>query len=143
MDCIYQAINVIRNKYEIGKQECINLEKEKVGHLTYIFYSLMYLIFELYLIILIYSQAEKVVVDMEKKSEQKLSDCKEKAKLELLKIQREYTDLVCMWNAIQFKGNINSNYMLFILILQINKITVENEKKEESLKCNHSKELKR
>lgn len=71
--------------------------------MTYIFYSLMYLIFELYLIILIYSQAEKAVIDMEKKSEQKVSDCKEEAKQQLLKIEREHTALVCMWNMIQLK----------------------------------------
>ncbi|KAI3680264.1 hypothetical protein L2E82_50489 [Cichorium intybus] len=61
-----QAFNVIRKNYETEKQECINLEKEK---------------------------SEKAVLDMEKKCEQKLSQCKDGSKQQLLKIEREHIAL--------------------------------------------------
>ncbi|KAI3765236.1 hypothetical protein L2E82_15266 [Cichorium intybus] len=61
-----QAFNVIRKNYETEKQECINLEKEK---------------------------SEKAILDMEKKCEQKLSQCKEESEQQLLKIEREHIAL--------------------------------------------------
>ncbi|XP_024973139.1 synaptonemal complex protein 1-like [Cynara cardunculus var. scolymus] len=85
-----QAINDIRRKYEVEKQECLNLEKEK---------------------------AEKAVIDMEKKCDKKLSECKEESKQQLMQIEREHTALV-------------------------NRIR-ENDKTEENLKSNHCEELKR
>ncbi|KAJ9561068.1 hypothetical protein OSB04_006228 [Centaurea solstitialis] len=86
-----QAINDIRRKYEVEKQDCLNLEKEK---------------------------AEKAVIDMEKKCDERLSKCKEESKQQLMHIEREHTTLV-------------------------NRIRLENDKKEESLKSNHCEELKR
>ncbi|KAL4559017.1 hypothetical protein LXL04_031149 [Taraxacum kok-saghyz] len=86
-----QAINIIRKKYETEKQECMNLEKEK---------------------------AEKAIVDMGKKCEEKLSEFKEESKQQHLKIEKEHTALV-------------------------NKIRMENDKKEETQKSNHAEELKK
>ncbi|PWA51978.1 hypothetical protein CTI12_AA457030 [Artemisia annua] len=86
-----QAINDIRRKYEVEKQECIKLEKEK---------------------------AEKAVVDMEKKWNQKLSESKEESKQQLMKIEGERTALV-------------------------NRIRQENDKKEANLKSMHCEELKK
>ncbi|PWA96653.1 myosin heavy chain-related protein [Artemisia annua] len=86
-----QAINDIRKKYEVEKQECIKLEKEK---------------------------AEKAVVDMEKKWNQKLSESKEESKQQLMKIEGERTAL-------------------------INRIRQENDKKEANLKSMHCEELKK
>ncbi|KAK9079466.1 hypothetical protein SSX86_001138 [Deinandra increscens subsp. villosa] len=86
-----QAINDIRRRYEAEKQECINLEKEK---------------------------AEKAIIDMEKKCDQKLSECKEESKQQLMQIQGEHTALVTS-------------------------IRKENEKKEANLKSNHAEEVKK
>ncbi|KAI3685322.1 hypothetical protein L6452_34564 [Arctium lappa] len=86
-----QAINDIRRKYEVEKQESVNLEKEK---------------------------AEKAIVDMEKKCDEKLLKCTEESKQQLMLIEREHTALV-------------------------NRIRQEDDKKEENLKSNHCEELKR
>ncbi|KAJ0476861.1 hypothetical protein HanRHA438_Chr13g0598331 [Helianthus annuus] len=86
-----QAINEIRRRYELEKQECINLEKEK---------------------------AEKAIVDMEKKCDQKLSECKEESKRRLMQLKGEHTALV-------------------------NNIQQENDKKEANLKSNHTEEVKK
>ncbi|KAJ0714287.1 hypothetical protein HanPI659440_Chr13g0487811 [Helianthus annuus] len=86
-----QAINEIRRRYEVEKQECINLEKEK---------------------------AEKAVVDMEKKWDQKLSECKEESKQQLMQLKGEHTALV-------------------------NNIQQENDKKEANLKSNHTEEVRK
>ncbi|PIN12991.1 hypothetical protein CDL12_14392 [Handroanthus impetiginosus] len=63
-----QAINDIRRKYELEKQETVNLEKEK---------------------------AEKVIQDMEKKCEQKIAEYKEESRQNLLRVQEEHAALVC------------------------------------------------
>uniref|UniRef100_A0A251SSI6 Putative myosin heavy chain-related protein n=1 Tax=Helianthus annuus TaxID=4232 RepID=A0A251SSI6_HELAN len=86
-----QAINDIRRRYEVEKQECINLEKEK---------------------------AEKAIVDMEKKCGQKLSECKEESKQQLMQLKGEHTALV-------------------------NNIQQQNDKKEANLKSNHTEEVKK
>ncbi|KAJ0087205.1 hypothetical protein Patl1_08520 [Pistacia atlantica] len=62
-----QAINDIRRKYEVEKQEIVNMEKEK---------------------------ADKAVGEMERKFDQKLAECKEEAKLQLVHIQEEHAALV-------------------------------------------------
>ncbi|KAL3638788.1 hypothetical protein CASFOL_016695 [Castilleja foliolosa] len=61
-----QAINDIRKKYEVEKQETINLEKEK---------------------------ADKVIQDMEKRSEKKLEEYKEKFQQHLVRVQEEHAAL--------------------------------------------------
>ncbi|KAI3687743.1 hypothetical protein L1987_81445 [Smallanthus sonchifolius] len=86
-----QAINDIRRRYEAEKQECINLEKAK---------------------------AEKAIVDMEKKFDQKVSECKEESKQQLMQIKGEHAALV-------------------------NSIRQENDKKEANLKSNHAQEVKK
>ncbi|XP_021284664.1 synaptonemal complex protein 1-like isoform X3 [Herrania umbratica] len=62
-----QAINDIRRKYEVQKQEIVKLEKEK---------------------------ADKVVGEMEQKCDQKVAECKEESRLHLLRIQEENAALV-------------------------------------------------
>ncbi|XVF39511.1 hypothetical protein PTKIN_Ptkin01aG0040500 [Pterospermum kingtungense] len=62
-----QAINEIRRKYEVEKQEIVKLEKEK---------------------------ADKVVEEMEKKCVQKVEECKEESRLQLLHVQEENAALV-------------------------------------------------
>ncbi|KAD1937337.1 hypothetical protein E3N88_42118 [Mikania micrantha] len=86
-----QAINDIRRRYEVEKQECINLEKEK---------------------------AEKAIAEMGKNCDQKLLECKEESKQQLMQIKGEHTALV-------------------------NSIRQENEKKEADLKSIHVVEVKK
>ncbi|WRX30895.1 hypothetical protein QQP08_023382, partial [Theobroma cacao] len=62
-----QAINDMRRKYEVEKQEIVKLEKEK---------------------------ADKVVGEMEQKCDQKVAECKEESRLHLLRIQEENAALV-------------------------------------------------
>ncbi|XP_022773152.1 synaptonemal complex protein 1-like isoform X5 [Durio zibethinus] len=62
-----QAINDIRRKYDLEKQEIVKLEKEK---------------------------ADKVVEEMEQKCDQKVAECKEELRLHLLRIQEENAALV-------------------------------------------------
>ncbi|CAN1250583.1 Synaptonemal complex protein ZEP1 [Linum perenne] len=85
-----QAITEIRRKYEDEKLGIINMEKEKVNKLLY---------------------------DMERNCDQKLSEQKEDSRQQLMRIQNEHA----------------------ALILQIQQ---ENERKEASLKAHHNEELK-
>ncbi|KAL7118022.1 hypothetical protein ACP275_03G109700 [Erythranthe tilingii] len=85
------AINDIRRKYEVEKQEAVNLEKEK---------------------------ADKVIQDMEQKSELKIVEYKEESRQQLLRVQEEHAALVI-------------------------KIQQEHDNKEMSLTYKHSEELKR
>ncbi|KAK6114864.1 hypothetical protein DH2020_007133 [Rehmannia glutinosa] len=62
-----QAINDIRRKYEVEKQETVNLEKEK---------------------------ADKVIQDMEKMNEQKIAEYKEESQQHLLRVQEEHAALI-------------------------------------------------
>ncbi|XP_044511774.1 synaptonemal complex protein 2-like isoform X2 [Mangifera indica] len=62
-----QAINDIRRKYEVEKQDIVNMEIEK---------------------------ADRAVEEMERKFDQKLAECKEEAKLQLMHIQEEHAALV-------------------------------------------------
>ncbi|XP_074263018.1 synaptonemal complex protein 1-like [Silene latifolia] len=62
-----QAINDIRKKYDVEKQEIVNLEKEK---------------------------AEKIVAEMQKMCEQRLNECKEESKQHLSCIQEEHSVLI-------------------------------------------------
>ncbi|XP_044478379.1 synaptonemal complex protein 2-like isoform X2 [Mangifera indica] len=62
-----QAINDIRRKYEVEKQDIVNMEKEK---------------------------ADRAVEEMETKFDQKLAECKEEAKLQLVHIHEEHAALV-------------------------------------------------
>ncbi|KAM7259005.1 hypothetical protein ACFE04_014746 [Oxalis oulophora] len=62
-----QAINDIRRKYEVEKVEIINTEKEK---------------------------ADKIVGEMQKSCDDKLAECKEEARQNLLRIQEEHAALV-------------------------------------------------
>ncbi|PPR80301.1 hypothetical protein GOBAR_AA40411 [Gossypium barbadense] len=62
-----QAINDIRRKYDMEKQEIVKLEKEKV---------------------------DKVVGEMEQKCDQKVAECREELRQQLLRIQEENATLV-------------------------------------------------
>ncbi|KAK8677927.1 hypothetical protein V6N13_143446 [Hibiscus sabdariffa] len=85
-----QAINDIRRKYDMEKQEIIKLEKEK---------------------------ADKVVGEMERKCDQKVAECKEELRLQLLSIQEENATI-------------------------ITRLQQEHDRKEQNLKANHHEELK-
>lgn len=86
-----QAINDIRRKYEVEKMEIINLEKEKV---------------------------DKVVRELERNCEQKLTECKEESRQYALRIQEEHASL-------------------------ITRIQQEHNTKELNLKADHSEEIRR
>ncbi|KAL8515706.1 hypothetical protein ACS0TY_014402 [Phlomoides rotata] len=62
-----QAINDIRRKYEVEKQEAVNLEKEK---------------------------ADQMIQDVEKKYEQKIEDFKEESQQHLLRVHDEHATLI-------------------------------------------------
>ncbi|KAK8692310.1 hypothetical protein V6N13_075778 [Hibiscus sabdariffa] len=62
-----QAINDIRRKYDMEKQEIIKVEKEK---------------------------ADKVVGEMEQKCDRKVAECKEELRLQLLSIQEENATII-------------------------------------------------
>ncbi|XP_042049625.1 synaptonemal complex protein 1-like isoform X3 [Salvia splendens] len=62
-----QAINDIRMKYEVEKQETVNLEKEK---------------------------ADKIIQDVEKRCEQKVEEIKEESRQRLLQVQEEHAAAV-------------------------------------------------
>ncbi|XP_057795848.1 synaptonemal complex protein 1-like [Salvia miltiorrhiza] len=62
-----QAINDIRKKYEVEKQETVNLEKEK---------------------------ADKIIQDVEKRCEQKIEEFKEESRQHLLQVQEEHAAAV-------------------------------------------------
>ncbi|KAG6698958.1 hypothetical protein I3842_08G046100 [Carya illinoinensis] len=86
-----QAINDMRTKYEMEKLEIVNMEKEK---------------------------ADKAVEEMERKCDQKLTECKEDSRLYLMHVQEEHAALV-------------------------SRIQQEHDRKELALKADHTEELKR
>ncbi|XP_065848227.1 synaptonemal complex protein 2-like [Euphorbia lathyris] len=86
-----QAINDIRKNYEMEKLEAVNLEKQK---------------------------AEKLVLELESKCDQKLAECKEESGLLLVRVQEEHAALVLG-------------------------IQQEHDTKEMSVKAAHTEELKR
>ncbi|KAL7264388.1 hypothetical protein ACSBR1_002357 [Camellia fascicularis] len=61
-----QAINDIRRRFEVGKMEGVNIEKEK---------------------------ADKAVQEMESKCDQKLAECKGESRQYLMRIQEEHAAL--------------------------------------------------
>ncbi|GMY20997.1 synaptonemal complex protein, partial [Fagus crenata] len=69
-----QAINDIRRKYEMEKLEIVNMEKEKAG---------------------------KVVGEMERKCDQKLTEIKEESQQYLMRVQEEHAALVCIRNFLE------------------------------------------
>ncbi|KAG6784276.1 hypothetical protein POTOM_009965 [Populus tomentosa] len=85
-----EAINDIRKKYEMEKLEIVNMEKEK---------------------------ANKIVLEMERKCDQKLVQCKEESRRQMMCVQGEHAALVLG-------------------------IQQERDRKEISLKATHSEELK-
>ncbi|KAJ7006810.1 synaptonemal complex protein 1-like [Populus alba x Populus x berolinensis] len=85
-----EAINNIRKKYEMEKLEIVNMEKEK---------------------------ADKIVLEMERKCDQKLVQCKEESRRQMMCVQGEHAALVLG-------------------------IQQERDRKEISLKATHSEELK-
>ncbi|KAM0045842.1 hypothetical protein Hdeb2414_s0009g00308721 [Helianthus debilis subsp. tardiflorus] len=111
-----QAINDIRRRYEVEKQECMNLEKEK---------------------------AEKAIVDMEKKCDQKLSECKEESKQQLMQLKGEHTAMV---NTIQQENDKKEANLKFNHAEELKKIRLqaENELKEKTklIKNQHEAELR-
>ncbi|XP_052200878.1 synaptonemal complex protein 1-like isoform X2 [Diospyros lotus] len=86
-----QAINDIRRKFEVEKMESINIEKEK---------------------------ADNAVQEIERKYDQKLSECKEESRQYLMRLQEEQAVLVT-------------------------RIQQEHDMKELNLKSNHIEEIKR
>ncbi|XP_002513917.2 synaptonemal complex protein 2 isoform X1 [Ricinus communis] len=86
-----QAINDIRKKYEVEKLEIVNMEKEK---------------------------ADRAAVELERKYNQNLAECKEEMRQQLLCIQDEHAALVL-------------------------RIQQEHDRKEMSLKAGHMEEIKR
>ncbi|KAI9399456.1 hypothetical protein POPTR_002G096400v4 [Populus trichocarpa] len=85
-----EAINDIRKKYEMEKLEIVNMEKEK---------------------------ADKIVLEMERKCDQKLVQCKEESRRQMMCVQGDHAALVLG-------------------------IQQERDRKEISLKAAHSEELK-
>ncbi|KAK9096643.1 hypothetical protein Sjap_022140 [Stephania japonica] len=85
-----QAINEIRRKFESEKLEIVNLEKEK---------------------------ADKILIEMEKKFEQKIAEEKEESKRYLMRVQEEHASL-------------------------INHVQQKHDKKIMDLSANHCEELK-
>lgn len=88
-----QAINEIRQKYEMEKVESINLEKEKVCWLFFISFLIIILckcVFHKF-----HVQADKLVGEMKKKCEQQLVECKEESRQYLLRVREEHAVLVC------------------------------------------------
>ncbi|CAA0809927.1 Synaptonemal complex protein 1 [Striga hermonthica] len=111
-----QAINDIRRKYEVEKQETVNLEKEK---------------------------AEKVIQDLENRSLQKIEEQKEEFQQHLLRVQEEHALLVC--NIQQEHANkemcLTSKHTEEIKRLQLQAET-ELREKTKSLRSEHEAQLK-
>ncbi|KMT19867.1 hypothetical protein BVRB_1g009160 isoform A [Beta vulgaris subsp. vulgaris] len=123
-----QAINDIRKKYEVEKQEIMNLEKEK---------------------------ADKTAVEMERVCEQRLNQCKEESKQTLARIQEEHTALIDrMKNEHQRKeSNLHSDHLEELNRIQLqaenelreNTMTMKNEHESQirALKLQHEDEYRK
>ncbi|GER37763.1 myosin heavy chain-related protein [Striga asiatica] len=111
-----QAINDIRRKYEVEKQETLNLEKEK---------------------------AEKVIQELETRSQQKIEEQKEEFQQHLLRVQEEHALLIC--NIQQEHANkemcLTSKHTEEIKRLQLQAET-ELREKTKSLRSEHEAQLK-
>ncbi|XP_023632721.1 synaptonemal complex protein 1 isoform X2 [Capsella rubella] len=111
-----QAINDIRRKYDVEKQEIINAEKDKV---------------------------EKMIKDLSSKYDKELSDCKEESKRQLLTIQEEHASLSLSIREAHESEELNLKAK-YDQELRQNQIQAENELKERitSLKSEHDAQLK-
>uniref|UniRef100_A0A803ME61 Uncharacterized protein n=1 Tax=Chenopodium quinoa TaxID=63459 RepID=A0A803ME61_CHEQI len=100
-----QAINDIRKKYEVEKQEIINHEKEK---------------------------ADKTVAEMERSCEQRLDKCNEESRKNLARIQEEHTALIdCMKKEHESKeSNLKSEHLEEMKNIQLH---AENELREKTM----------
>ncbi|XP_058746291.1 uncharacterized protein LOC131619184 [Vicia villosa] len=78
-----QAINDIKRKYELEKMEIVNMEKHK---------------------------ADKAIAEIEGRRDQKVAECKEESRQQLMHIQEEHTKLVVF---MQIIGS-NNPYFVFI-----------------------------
>nr|XP_043610816.1 synaptonemal complex protein 1-like isoform X2 [Erigeron canadensis] len=111
-----QAINDIRRRYEVEKQECIKLEKEK---------------------------AEKAILDMEKKCELQLSEIKAESKQQLMRIEGDHADLV---KRIQQENDKKEGDLKSVHHEELKKVKIlaENELREKTklLKNQHEAELR-
>ncbi|GAB2290631.1 hypothetical protein Dimus_024909 [Dionaea muscipula] len=111
-----QAINEIRKKYEVEKQEIINLEKEK---------------------------ADNVVAAMERNCEQKLEKSKEESKQQLKHIQEEHTALIHQMRDEQEKkeSSIKADHLQELKRIRLE---VEHELREKTkmLKSEHEVQIK-
>ncbi|XP_023632629.1 synaptonemal complex protein 1 isoform X2 [Capsella rubella] len=111
-----QAINDIRRKYDVEKQEIINAEKDKV---------------------------EKIITELSTKYEKELSDCKEGAKGQVLTIQEEHASLILSIREEHESKELNLKAK-YDQELRQNQIQAENELKERitALKSEHDVQLK-
>ncbi|XP_010459969.1 PREDICTED: synaptonemal complex protein 1 isoform X2 [Camelina sativa] len=111
-----QAINDIRRKYDVEKQEIINAEKDKV---------------------------EKMIKELSTKYDKELSDCKEESKRQLLTIQEEHASLSLSIREEHGSKELNLKAK-YDQELRQNQIQAENELKERitALKSEHDAQLK-
>ncbi|KAL1225789.1 Synaptonemal complex protein 1 [Cardamine amara subsp. amara] len=111
-----QAINDIRRKYDMEKQEIITAKKDK---------------------------AEKIVKDLSTKYDKELSDCKEESKRQLLTIQEEHASLILSIREEHESKELNVKAK-YDQELRQNQIQAENELKERitAIKSEHDAQLK-
>ncbi|CAL9215905.1 unnamed protein product [Arabidopsis halleri] len=111
-----QAINDIRRKYDVEKQEIINSEKDKV---------------------------EKIIKELSTKYDKELSDCKAESKRQLLTIQEEHSSLILSIRKEHESKELNLKAK-YDQELRQNQIQAENELKERitALKSEHDAQLK-
>ncbi|CAL9215907.1 unnamed protein product [Arabidopsis halleri] len=111
-----QAINDIRRKYDVEKQEIVNSEKDKV---------------------------EKIIKELSTKYDKELSDCKEESKRQLLTIQEEHSSLILSIRKEHESKELNLKAK-YDQELRQNQIQAENELKERitALKSEHDAQLK-
>ncbi|CAL9216019.1 unnamed protein product [Arabidopsis halleri] len=111
-----QAINDIRRKYDVEKQEIISSEKDKV---------------------------EKTIKELSTKYDKELSDCKEESKRQLLTIQEEHASLILSIREEHESKELNLKAK-YDQELRQNQIQAENELKERitALKSEHDVQLK-
>ncbi|KAG7597926.1 hypothetical protein ISN44_As06g022370 [Arabidopsis suecica] len=111
-----QAINDIRRKYDVEKQEIINSEKDKV---------------------------EKIIKELSTKYDKELSDSKAESKRQLLTIQEEHSSLILSIRKEHESKELNLKAK-YDQELRQNQIQAENELKERitALKSEHDAQLK-
>ncbi|CAH8253194.1 unnamed protein product [Arabidopsis lyrata] len=111
-----QAINDIRRKYDVEKQEIINSEKDKV---------------------------ERIIKELSTKYDKELSDCKEESKRQLLTSQEEHSSLILSIREEHESKELNLKAK-YDQELRQNQIQAENELKERitALKSEHDVQLK-